>query len=99
MTIFKPSRNMIRDLANTPDMSRAMVTAATPGIAAAEAIAPRRRGEYARSFVVEAVDVEVNGQTRSGARLTNTAEHSGYVEWVDGYHVLARIVPTIESGR
>ena len=105
MKDFDRSRSLVKDLANTPTMSAAMVASAQVGRNWAETNAPRSRGPkepgedvYADSFEVRPVDVTVNGQTRKGAALVNTADHAAYVEWVNGAHVLARAADVIEKG-
>jgi hypothetical protein len=104
-TSFDRSRSLVRDLANTTAMSAAMVATAKVGQNWAEGNAPRSglpkkpgTAVYADSFEVQAVDLTVDGQTRKGAALVNTAPHASAVEWVNGAHVLARAVDAIERG-
>lgn len=99
-------KGLVRRLANTPQMSAAMVASAKVGLNWAEANSPRSgrprapgRDVYAESFEVRPVDVEVAGQRRKGAALVNTTEHAVYVEYVNGAHILARAADIIEKGR
>ena len=105
MKNFDRSRSLVRDLANTPTMSAAMVASAQVGKGWAETNAPRSNGPkdpgedvYADSFEIHPIDITVGGQTRKGAALVNTADHAAYVEWVNGAHVLARAADVIERG-
>lgn len=102
---FDRSRTLVADLANTAQMSAAMVATAQVGKNWADANAPRssrtdtgRSQRYADSFEVQPTEVKVGGQTRKGAALVNTAPHASAVEWVNGAHVLARAVDAIERG-
>jgi hypothetical protein len=60
--------------------------------------APVLTGEYRDSFVVLPADVDLNGDKRAGAILTNTSDHAWAVEWGQGaQHTLARSVDAIEG--
>lgn len=76
-------------LASSSGVVGAMADAAEIGRAYAESIAPRETGEYADSFEVV---------TEAGeAQLVNTSDHAVYVEWHDGFHVLAQAADRIEG--
>jgi hypothetical protein len=94
---YTPASSGIRQIAQAPAMSAAMLHYAKAGARAAEAIAPRRKGVYAASFRTEARDVIVAGERRRGAAVVNDAAHASLVEWHDGYHVLARAAAAIRK--
>lgn len=87
------SSSLERQLAAAPAMGDAMEQIAQPGLAWAEANAPRATGEYARSFEVRRVVID----GKSCAALVNTADHAVFVEWANGTHLLARAVDHIEG--
>lgn len=93
-TAFVPNSGAVQALAAAPQMQQAMVTSAERGQVWAEANSPRRTGEYASSFEVQAATID----GMAGARLINTSPHAVYVEWANGTHVLARAVDAIEGG-
>lgn len=96
---YQPDSSGMRELANSPDMSRAMQQAAQVGQRWAEAEAPRDTGEYAGAFHVEAATVPAGRrrENRAGAALVNSAPHAGVVEARSG--ILVRSVNIIEGQR
>ena len=76
-------------LAESAGVTGAMADAAEVGRAYAESIAPRDTGEYAGAFAVVT--------TASEVQLVNTSDHAIYVEWHDGFHVLAQAADRIEG--
>jgi hypothetical protein len=96
---FEPDKAGLAALARSPEVGQAMVDAAESAIPYAQSISPVLTGEYRDSFAAFAVDVDVAGETRAGAVLTNTSSHAWAVEWGQGAeHVLARSVDAIERG-
>jgi len=96
----------VKALGASAEMSAAMVAAAEAGKAEAERRAQTfaRTGEYAASFEVVPVDVQIgrDGRTASGASLRNTAPHATTVEWGTktrpGRHILRDVMPIIKRG-
>jgi hypothetical protein len=64
-----------------PDIRGVLATVAEIGRAYAEEIAPRRSGNYVRSFEVRADTIEFSGSPRAAATLINTAGYAAAVEW------------------
>lgn len=93
MDRYVPNPGAVAALAATPQMQRAMLAAAQPGVAFARAASPQRTGRFASSFEVEAATID----GMAAARLVNRAPYSVYVEWTNGTHVLARAVDAIEG--
>lgn len=88
---FRYERHDLTPLLRTPQMRALPLRVAADGAAFAQSISPRRTGDYASSFEVEAGSVRVAGQQRPGARLVNTSAHAIPVEWgKHGHHVLGR---------
>lgn len=99
---LKLDRRGMAALANSAVMGQAMSTAARRGadfIDREVSSFKNPTGSYAAGVQVQEVDVVVAGQKRKGARLAATSDHSQYVEWVNGTHLLARAVDAVEKGR
>lgn len=85
-----PTPAELNAIAGSHMVDEDLTETAEAGRAYAESIAPRATGEYAASFEVVTEGDEV--------QLVNTSDHAAYVEWVDGYHVLAQATDRIEGG-
>jgi hypothetical protein len=60
-------------------------------------ISPVRTGDYKSKFRVETSDSGGVHGDRAAAYLINDSEHAADVEWVDGFHVLARAIGVVEG--
>ncbi|MGH3099319.1 MAG: hypothetical protein ACRDMV_25340 [Streptosporangiales bacterium] len=101
---YRPNFSGVHRLLMGPEMRAMLHGRAEQGKRFAESIAPvggpddPHRGEYKSSFVVEDGTYRGRrGEERPEARLANVSSYGAYVEWLDGYHVLARTVDYIEG--
>jgi hypothetical protein len=98
---FEPNRKGISAFAVSPRAQAIVLAKAEQAKTAAETLAPRQSGHYAQSFQVEPVTVVINGLSRAGARLTNTARYAAVLEVGrqerDGQHVLSRALDAIRG--
>jgi hypothetical protein len=54
-------------------------------------------GEYLASFRVEVVTPAPSWDDRPAALIVNDSGHAAYVEWQDGYHVLAKTAAAMSA--
>ena len=101
---YRPDREGMAALVQSPGVGAACVAAAGRGLVAAEAAAARfvKSGEYARSFKVRPAVVHLslgrNRGPRAGAILENTAPYAATLEYQQGKHVLRDVIDVIERG-
>jgi hypothetical protein len=96
-TRYEPDRQGVGMLMMSDEMREMLRLAAERGAEYARSIAPAGHppgdphpGEYAASFRVEVVTPAPSWDDRPAALIVNDSPHAAYVEWQDGYHVLAR---------
>lgn len=94
---YRPNRPGTGELLRTAEMEAVLAAAAERGKAYAEQISPRDTGRYASSFRVETTRRGGPNSDRAEARIVNTAEHAGAVEYVNSNgRVLGRTAEHIE---
>ncbi|TYK45157.1 HK97 gp10 family phage protein [Actinomadura decatromicini] len=79
---FRPRYGGIGKMLRSKEMKAAMVVRAERIQQRAEGFAPRRTGDYARSFRVKSGQSRGPGDgRRAWAKVINTSDHSTAVEW------------------
>ena len=94
---YEPDHEGVGMLMKSGEMQEMLRVVAERGAEYARSIAPVGKppgdphpGEYLASFRVETTPDAPSWHDRAAALLINDSPHAVYVEWQDGYHVLAR---------
>lgn len=85
------------DLMRSPEMVAVMEAVAERGAALARSMAPERTGEYRASITVTSMRRGGPHGDRAEADIVADSDHAAYVEWRDGYHVLARAAGAVSG--
>ncbi|MFD6068617.1 MULTISPECIES: hypothetical protein [Amycolatopsis] len=100
---FVPDHRGLAHLLRGAEMHDLIMDRARGGAQFAEAIAPRRTGEYATGIRAEDGGLGGRRRDRPVGLIVATAPHSAAVEWGNArqnhpHHVLARTIDIVEAG-